>query len=149
SGRCAVGLRPNLDPDTTHRRGHGMPDKTNNGSRTPLDRPRPFRDDLRAHLAPQLGRDPAGMTSAQITYDRRRLRLHGLIERVPHTFRYRVTDTGLRCALFLTRAHTRMIRAELAELTDPEPPMPSRLRSAAHAYQAAINDLATTAGIAA
>jgi hypothetical protein len=105
--------------------------------------------DLRAHLAPQLGHDPAGMTSGQITYDLRRLRLHGLIERVPHTFRYRVTDTGLRCALFLTRAHARLIRTGLAELTDPDPPMPSRLRTAAHAYQAAVTDLATTAGIAA
>ena len=38
------------------------------------------------------------MTSGQITYDLRRLRLHGLIERIPHTFRYRVTPTGLRTA---------------------------------------------------
>ena len=105
--------------------------------------------DLRAHLAPQLGHDPDRMTSGQISYDLRRLRLHGLIERIPHTFRYRVSDTGLRCALFLTRAHTRLIRAGLAELTDPEPPMPSRLRTAADAYQAAVNDLAATAGIAA
>jgi len=38
------------------------------------------------------------MTSGQITYDLRRLRLQGLIERIPHTFRYRVTPTGLRTA---------------------------------------------------
>ena len=51
--------------------------------------------DLRRHLAPLLGKTPDLMTSGQITYDLRRLRLHGLIERIPHTFRYRVTDTGM------------------------------------------------------
>ena len=50
--------------------------------------------DLRHHLAPLLGKTPELMTSGQITYDLRRLRLHGLIERIPHTFRYQVTDTG-------------------------------------------------------
>ena len=29
-----------------------------------------------------------------MTYDLRRLRLHGLIERIPHTRRYTVTDIG-------------------------------------------------------
>ena len=43
------------------------------------------------------------MTGGQITYDLRRLRVHGLIERIPRTHRYQVTDTGLRHALFLTR----------------------------------------------
>lgn len=62
--------------------------------------------DLRIHLAPQLGLPPEHMTSGQITYDLRRLRMHGLIERIPRTHRYRVTDPGLRYALFLTRAHT-------------------------------------------
>ena len=31
-----------------------------------------------------------------MTYDLRRLRLHGLIERVPHSHRYRVTLLGAR-----------------------------------------------------
>ena len=39
--------------------------------------------DLRTHLAPLLGLDPEDMTSGQITYDLRRLRIHGLIERIP------------------------------------------------------------------
>jgi len=59
------------------------------------------------------------MTSGQITYDLRRLRLHGLIERIPRTFRYQVTDTGLRSAQFLTRVHDRLLRTGLAQLTDP------------------------------
>ncbi len=105
--------------------------------------------DLRHHLAPQLGKDPGHMTSGQITYDLRRLRLHGLIERIPHTFRYRVTDTGMRSARYLTRLHDRLLRTGLAEITDPSPPAPSALRAADRAYQAAIDDLTRKAGLAA
>jgi hypothetical protein len=103
--------------------------------------------DLRHHLAPQLGLTPEQMTSGQITYDLRRLRTHGLIERIPHSHRYQVTDTGLRHALFLTRAHNRLLRTGLAEIHGP--PIPTKLRTAARAYEAAINDLTKTAGLAA
>jgi Mn-dependent DtxR family transcriptional regulator len=89
------------------------------------------------------------MTSGQITYDLRRLRHHGLIERIPHTFRYRVTDSGMRSAQFLTRVHDRVLRTGLAELTDPSPPVSTALRAADRAYQAAIDDLTRQAGIAA
>jgi hypothetical protein len=110
--------------------------------------PRGFANrDLRIHLAPQLGLLPEQMTSGQITYDLRRLRIHGLIERTPRTHRYHVTDTGLRHALFLTRIHTRLLRTGLAEIHGP--PVPTKLRAAAHAYEKAINNLASTAGIAA
>jgi hypothetical protein len=105
--------------------------------------------DLRRHLAPLLGKDPGLMTSGQITYDLRRLRLHGLISRVPGTFRYQVTDTGIRTAQFLTRVHDRIFRAGLAEITDLSPPASTALRLADRAYQAAIDDLARQAGLAA
>jgi hypothetical protein len=81
-----------------------------------------------------------------MTYDLRRLRLHGLITRIPHTFRYHVTDTGLRHALFLTRLHDRVLRTGLAELT---PPTPSRLHTADRTYRTAIDDLTRRAGLAA
>jgi hypothetical protein len=42
------------------------------------------------------------------------LRLHGLIARLPGTHRYRVTDGGLRTALFFTRVHARLFRPGLA-----------------------------------
>ncbi len=105
--------------------------------------------DLRRHLAPLLGKDPGLMTSGQITYDLRPLRLHGLIERIPHTFRYRVTGTGIRSARYLTRLHDRLLRTGLAELTDPDPPASTALRAADRAYQAAIDDLTRQAGLAA
>ena len=49
-----------------------------------------------------------------VTYQLRRLRLHGMIERRPHTLRYHVTDLGWRVALFFTRAYNRLLRPSLA-----------------------------------
>jgi hypothetical protein len=105
--------------------------------------------DLRHHLAPLLGLAPELMTSGQITYDLRRLRLHGLIERTPSSFHYRVTDTGLHTAMLLTRLNQRVLWVGLADLTDPDPPTPSRLRATARAYQHAIDDLIRSAGLTA
>jgi len=91
--------------------------------------PQGFRNrDLRAHLAPLLGIDPALMTPGRMTYELRRLRLHGLIERIPDTHRYQVTDHGLTLAIFLTRVHNRLIRTGLADLQDPDPVTATPLR---------------------
>jgi hypothetical protein len=105
--------------------------------------------DLRTHLAPLLGLTPEDMTSWQISYDLRRLRIHGLIQRIPHSFRYQVTTAGIRQALFLTRLTQRLLIPGLADLTDPSPPAPSRLRAAARAYDAAIDALTRQARLAA
>jgi hypothetical protein len=58
---------------------------------------------LREHLAPLLGRRPTDLTQGQMTYQLRRLPLHGVIERIPKTHRYRLTDPGLRLAWFFSR----------------------------------------------
>jgi hypothetical protein len=105
--------------------------------------------DLRTLLGEYLGRPPHGpgsITPGQATYDLRRLREHGLIERIPRTHRYQVTSTGLRHAMFLTRTHDRILRTGLAELNEPGP---APLRKAASIYQAAIDNLTHQAGIAA
>lgn len=70
--------------------------------------------DLRQHLASLSGRDPGSISQGAITYQLRRLRLHGLIERVPNSFRYRVTDFGFRVALFFSRVYSRLLRPGLA-----------------------------------
>jgi hypothetical protein len=112
--------------------------------------PRGFTNrELRTLIAPLLGKHPEDITAGKMTYDLRRLREHGLIQRIPRTRRYQVTDTGLQQALFLTRAHDHLIRTGLAELTDPSPPAPSQLRAAARSYQAAFDDLARRANLAA
>jgi hypothetical protein len=82
-----------------------------------------------------------------MTYDLRRPRLHGLIDRIPHTHRYQVSDTGLPTAMFLTRIHDRLLPTGLAHLTDPTDTGP--LRAAATRYQQAIDTLAHQNGIAA
>ncbi len=73
--------------------------------------------DLREHLAPLLGLDPSQWRPGQMTYDLRRLRLHGLIERIPKTHRYRLTEHGLKTALFYTRVYNRILRPGLAMLS--------------------------------
>lgn len=78
--------------------------------------------DLRALLGELLGRPPGTITPGQATHDLRRLREHGLIQRIPRTHRYQVTDTGLRHAIFLTRACDRVLHAGLAQLNYPAPP---------------------------
>jgi len=54
-----------------------------------------------------------------MSYDLRRLRLHGLIERISGTHRYQLTSLGLRAALFYARTFNRVIRPDLSQLTDP------------------------------
>ena len=105
--------------------------------------------DLRHQLAPLLGRHPADMTSGQITYDLRRLRAHGLIERIPRTHRYQITPGGIRQALFLTRLSQRFLIPGMAQVAGPSPPADAALRTAARAYKTALDDLARHAGLAA
>jgi len=75
--------------------------------------------DLRTHLATLLGLDPELMTQGKLSYDLRRLRLHGLIQRVHGTHRYTVTADGLRIAIYLTRVHNRLLSQGLSDLLDP------------------------------
>jgi len=74
--------------------------------------------ELREQLCTLLGLDPSQMRPGRMTYDLRRLRLHGLIERLAHSNRYRLTEHGLRTALFYTRVYNRILRPGLAAL-DP------------------------------
>jgi hypothetical protein len=69
---------------------------------------------LRRPLAQLLGVDPATITRGRMTYDLRRLRLHGLIERIGRSHRYRLTSTGLRVAFFFTRVWGRLLRPGLS-----------------------------------
>jgi hypothetical protein len=70
--------------------------------------------DLVEPLAGLLGVPTRAITAGRLTYQLRRLRLHGFITRLPGTHRYRVTPAGLRTALFLTRVHARLFRPGLA-----------------------------------
>jgi hypothetical protein len=77
--------------------------------------PRGFSNrDLRNHVAPLLGKQPKDLSPGSMTYDLRRLRLHGLIERIPKSHRYKVTPFGIRAAVFLSRLYGRALRPGLA-----------------------------------
>lgn len=106
-----------------------------------LTLPGGFRNaDLRTLVAQLRGLPPDAVTPGQMTYDLRRLREHGLIQRVPHTNRYRITDLGLRVALLITRVQERVLPTGLAHLLAPAP-CTHRLRAAARAYETAIDEL--------
>jgi DNA-binding PadR family transcriptional regulator len=96
--------------------------------------------ELRQHLAPLLGKAPADLSLGQLTYDLRRLRLHGLIERLPKRHRYRVTDTGLRVALFVPRLWVRTLRPGLATVLSDTGPNDSTLRRAFERVEHAMDD---------
>jgi len=102
--------------------------------------PRGFANhELREHLAPLLGEDPGALTQGRMTYQLRRLRLHGLIVRRPGTHRYEVTGRGLRIALFFTRSYARILRPGLAELSEVAALPDSQLRRAADQFAAAMD----------
>lgn len=91
--------------------------------------PRGFSNrELRDHWAPLIGRTTQSITPGQMTYHLRRLRLHGLIERVPKSHRYRVTDGGWRTILFCTRFYNRVLRPGLSEVVPEEAQSDTALR---------------------
>ena len=112
--------------------------------------PRGFTNrDLRAHLAPLLGVDPSHLTAGRMTYDLRRLRLHGLIVRLPGTHRYRVTSEGLRVALFFTRTYARLLRPGLARIFSAALPNDEVLRPYFDDLEAALDRWVEQAQLAA
>jgi hypothetical protein len=66
--------------------------------------------DVRASTAQLLGREPHAYSASHMTYDLRRLRLHGLIERVPRRHRYRITTLGAQIAMLYVRIYARGVR---------------------------------------
>ena len=106
--------------------------------------------DLKRDLAELLGIAAEVVSSGMITYDLRRLRLHGFIERIPKSHRYRVTDVGLRVALFATRSYARIIRPGLSLATTIDTaPTSSQLQKAFIQLEHAINVHCDQARIAA
>jgi hypothetical protein len=82
---------------------------------------------LRALMTGLLGGIDYTMNRA--SYDLARLRVNGLITRVPGKNRYRLTGDGLRFAIFYTKIHDRLLRPLLAA---DQPPVPPQLRKALH-----------------
>ena len=89
---------------------------------------------LRALIAGLLGSD---YRANQMTYDLRRLRLAGLIRRQPRSNRYRLTDDGIRVAIFYTKVYNRLLTPLIAA---DQPQAPSELRTALSTIDRHVND---------
>jgi hypothetical protein len=76
---------------------------------------------LRRRVAPFLALPLEGYSSARMTYDLGRLVGHELLERVPHTHRYRLTPHGLRTAALCTKLHDRVLDPAIARSRDTPP----------------------------
>ncbi len=90
---------------------------------------------LRGLVAGLLGRD---YTASQMSYDLRRLRLHGLVHRIEGTNTYTLTAEGLRVAIFNTKVHARLLRPLIAAADQPAAPI--ELRRALATIDRVIND---------
>jgi hypothetical protein len=109
--------------------------------------PRGFRNhDLRPSVEALLGRP---YTTAQMTYDLRRLRLKGLIHRIPNTHRYTVTSYGLKVAFFYAKLYLRILRPNWAALLPDADSLPRALRTALDQLDAEIQKLHEEAALAA
>ena len=105
--------------------------------------------DLAEPLAGLLGISPSLLTAGRLTYQLRRLRLRGLIARQPGTHRYRVTEHGLRLALFFTRTHARLFRPGLALVMPEAARDDGRLRRAFEQLERAMDQWCAEAKLAA
>jgi len=84
-----------------------------------------------------------------MSYQLRRLRLHGLIERIPKTHRYRLTSFGFRVAIFCTRTYARILRPGLGLVLPGTSSFPSALRRSFDKLERQINSWVDEAKLAA
>ena len=73
-----------------------------------------------------LGLEESNISSGRVSYELRRLPLHGLIERIEATHRYRLTPEGLRTLVFYQRTYARTVRPALSVIpkTSCRPDLP-------------------------
>ena len=95
---------------------------------------------LRGLVAGHLGQD---YSQNQMSYDLRRLRLHGLIERLPRTNTYVLTDEGIRVAVFYTKLQNRLLRPLLEA---DKPPAKVEIRRALATLDPPSTNTSTTHG---
>lgn len=89
---------------------------------------------LRGQVAGLLGLE---YTTSQMSYDLRRLRLHGLIRRLPHSNTYVLTGEGIRVAVFFSKLQNRLLRPLLAA---DGPQARPEIRRALATLEHAVND---------
>ena len=81
--------------------------------------------------------DGTAYTMNQASYDLTRLRVNGLITRIPGRNLYRLTSDGLRFAIFYTKLYNRLLGPLLAA---DQPPAPPALRNALGTIETHISE---------
>jgi DNA-binding HxlR family transcriptional regulator len=71
-------------------------------------------NNLRPAVAQLLGTTTDEYTQGKMTYDLRRLRLHGIVQRIDGSHRYRLTEIGTKVTQLFTRLYVRVIRPALS-----------------------------------
>jgi hypothetical protein len=102
--------------------------------------------DLRRPVEALLGRP---YSAAQMTYDLRRLRLKGLIHRIPKTHRYTATSYGLKVTFFYAKLYLRILRPQWVALLPASDQLPRPLRAALDQLEAQIQHIHKEATLAA
>ena len=97
--------------------------------------------DVRPLVAALLGRELEAYSRGAMTYDLRRLRLHGLIQRLPHSHRYTVTLDGLQIAAFYNTLYHHVLNPGWAVLAQPDLDTPAPLDRAIRHLAAVTSDL--------
>ncbi len=97
---------------------------------------------LRGLVAGLLGPD---YSTTKMSYDLRRLRLHGLITRLPHSNTYVLTSEGIRVAVFYTKLQNRLLRPLLDA---DKPPATIEVRRALKTLESAVSDYIENARLA-
>ncbi len=101
--------------------------------------------DLRGRVAALLTPEPETYTPARMTYDLRRLRRKGFIQRLPGRNRYVVTPRGRRIALFFSKTYTRILRpgpvaCDPIQPTDVPTPLTQAWTQLDHAITAIVQE---------
>jgi hypothetical protein len=89
---------------------------------------------LRTLVAQHLGQP---YSHSRMSYDLRRLRPHGLIQRLPRSNTYVLTADGIRVAVFYSKPQNRLLRPLLEA---DKPPAPIDVRRAPDTLERAVND---------
>lgn len=73
---------------------------------------------LRGKIASLMGKNEKDYGSGKMSYDLRRLKLHGLIKKREGRNFYEVTPLGLKIGLFLTKLHSRAFGTGLSKFIE-------------------------------
>ena len=92
---------------------------------------------LRPLLAQMLGLEENNISAGRVSYELRRLRLHGLIERIEGTHRY--LPEGLGTVVFYQRTYARIIRPGLSVIPSTSCPQDLPMVRAFHKLQSEID----------